>query len=274
MSYTTTTNKSLYEVTPGTEIGTWGPIINGDWTYVDAAFGGYAAYTLTSTMTNQVVGTTGTTTTPPDYVNLRIILNGNTGSSYVFTGSGSISGTVLTISGVTGTISAGNVISGSGVSSGTKIVNQISGTTGGAGTYTVDNSQTVSTTTINGNNGTINLTFPSGVAGMWIVNNATTGPASIFAVTAAGGSGVYLNQGVNSIIYSDGTNVYFADSRYNTNAIGATGGGSDQIFFENGQVITTSYTIPSNVNAMTAGPVTINSGITVTINTPTVWTIV
>jgi hypothetical protein len=273
MSYSTTTNKNLREVDPGTEIGTWGPILNTDWIYLDAALGSAVSYTLNASSTTQTVGTSGTSTTPPDYVNQRIILTGNTGSSYVFSGTGTISGTVLTITGVTGAISVGNVISGTGVSAGTTIVNQLTGTTGGNGTYTVSLSQVVASTTINGNNGQINLVFPSSISGMWIVNNATTGPASVYAVTASSGSGVYLNQGVNSLIYSDGTNIAFADNRIQSQN-GATGGGSDAVFYLNNQVITISYTIPSTSNAMTAGPVTINSGITVTINSPSVWTIV
>lgn len=55
---------------------------------------------------------------------------------------------------------------------------------------------------------------------------------------------------------------------------GATGGGSDKVFFENDQTVTTNYTITSNKNAMSAGPITINSGVTVTIPTGSNWVIV
>lgn len=55
---------------------------------------------------------------------------------------------------------------------------------------------------------------------------------------------------------------------------GATGGGSDQVFYENGQTVTTNYTITSGKNAMSAGPVTINSGISVTVPSGSVWTVV
>lgn len=55
---------------------------------------------------------------------------------------------------------------------------------------------------------------------------------------------------------------------------GATGGGPDRVFMLNGQVVTTSYAIPSGQNALTAGPISINSGVTVTIPTGSVWTIV
>ena len=47
---------------------------------------------------------------------------------------------------------------------------------------------------------------------------------------------------------------------------GATGGGSDEVFVENGQVVTTNYTLPGTKNAMSTGPITINSGVTVTIS--------
>ena len=57
-------------------------------------------------------------------------------------------------------------------------------------------------------------------------------------------------------------------------AAGATGGGTDKIFWENGQTVTTNYTITNGYNAMSAGPVTINNGIAVTIGTGENWTIV
>ena len=45
---------------------------------------------------------------------------------------------------------------------------------------------------------------------------------------------------------------------------GATGGGTDQVFFESDQAVTTSYTLTANKNAHTVSP-TINSGVTVTV---------
>jgi hypothetical protein len=47
---------------------------------------------------------------------------------------------------------------------------------------------------------------------------------------------------------------------------GATGGGSDAVFIENDQTVTANYTIPSGRNAMSTGPVTIDSGVTVTVS--------
>jgi hypothetical protein len=54
---------------------------------------------------------------------------------------------------------------------------------------------------------------------------------------------------------------------------GATGGGSDDIFIENGQTVTTNYTISTSKNAMSTGPITINSGITVTIPSGSNWVV-
>ncbi len=55
---------------------------------------------------------------------------------------------------------------------------------------------------------------------------------------------------------------------------GATGGGSDEVFYENDQAVTTNYTITNGKNAMAAGPITINSGVTVTVGSGETLTIV
>lgn len=55
---------------------------------------------------------------------------------------------------------------------------------------------------------------------------------------------------------------------------GATGGGSDQIFVENGQIVTTSYTIPVGKNAMTTGDITVNDGVTITVSSGSRWVII
>ena len=46
---------------------------------------------------------------------------------------------------------------------------------------------------------------------------------------------------------------------------GATGAGGDEVFVENERVVTTSYTLSTNKSAMCVGPITINTGVTVTI---------
>jgi len=56
---------------------------------------------------------------------------------------------------------------------------------------------------------------------------------------------------------------------------GATGGGADTVFWNNGQTVTTSYSVPANTNSMSAGPtITINSSVVITIPSSSHWTIV
>ena len=55
---------------------------------------------------------------------------------------------------------------------------------------------------------------------------------------------------------------------------GASGAGGDEVFYENEQSVTTDYTITTNENAMSAGPISIDSGITVTVPSGSVWVIV
>lgn len=54
----------------------------------------------------------------------------------------------------------------------------------------------------------------------------------------------------------------------------ATAGAINNIFYQNGQTVTSSYTIPDNTNAMSAGPITVDTGVTVTIGTNSNWTII
>jgi hypothetical protein len=52
---------------------------------------------------------------------------------------------------------------------------------------------------------------------------------------------------------------------------GATGGGPDQVFFENGATVTTDYTL--SLNSMSVGPIAIDDGITVTVPAGKRWVI-
>lgn len=66
---------------------------------------------------------------------------------------------------------------------------------------------------------------------------------------------------------------YYASS-WNQLGGGATGGGGNQVFVLNDQTVTVSYTIPTGKNASSAGPITINTGVTVTVPTDSTWVIV
>jgi hypothetical protein len=66
---------------------------------------------------------------------------------------------------------------------------------------------------------------------------------------------------------------YYA-STWNQLGGGATGGGGNQVFVLNDQTVTVSYTIPTGKNASSAGPITIDTGVTVTVPTDSTWVIV
>lgn len=55
---------------------------------------------------------------------------------------------------------------------------------------------------------------------------------------------------------------------------GATGAGTDRVFYENDQTVNTNYTISTSKNAMSAGPITVANGISVTVPDGSTWTIV
>lgn len=54
----------------------------------------------------------------------------------------------------------------------------------------------------------------------------------------------------------------------------ANGGGTDAVFYENDQTVNNDYTLTANKNAMSAGPVTVTSGKTVTVPPGASWTVV
>jgi hypothetical protein len=54
---------------------------------------------------------------------------------------------------------------------------------------------------------------------------------------------------------------------------GATGNGGDQVFVENSQTVTNSYQFAVGRNASSVGPITINSGVTVTIPSGSRWVV-
>ena len=55
---------------------------------------------------------------------------------------------------------------------------------------------------------------------------------------------------------------------------GATGSGTERVFFENQTVISGSYVITSGFNAGSFGPVTLVSGVVITVPSGSVWTVV
>lgn len=49
---------------------------------------------------------------------------------------------------------------------------------------------------------------------------------------------------------------------------------STQGFWKNTNTLSESYTVPTGENAMTAGPITINAGVIITVSDGSVWTVI
>ena len=60
-------------------------------------------------------------------------------------------------------------------------------------------------------------------------------------------------------------NLHAATKQYVDDSSGLVGGGTDHIFAEHEQTVTTSYSITANKNALVAGPLAFNSSATVTV---------
>jgi len=65
----------------------------------------------------------------------------------------------------------------------------------------------------------------------------------------------------------------FTSNNYFQENVFPVGAGSDKVFYENDQNVTTNYTITTGKNAMSAGPITLDPGVTVTIPSGSEWSI-
>ena len=225
------------------------------------------------------------------------------GTDYTVSGSG-ITFTTPPLSGTTffatvlgdvqavGTPSDGTVLPASIATSGTFVFPNI--TTTGTTLIASGNASTPSLAIIGDTNtglyspGADQLAISTGGTGRLFVNSSgrlgigTGSPAVTLDVSAtdairvAAGTTAERPTGAAGMIRYNSTLGQFEGygAAWGTIGGGAKGGGSDDIFYENGQTVTTNYTITTNKNAMTAGPVTINAGATVTVPSGSTWVVV
>ena len=107
--------------------------------------------------------------------------------------------------------------------------------------------------------------------------SGTASFTSTGAVKAPAGTTAERPSPTTGMIRYNSTNAQFEGygaSSWGSLGGGATGGGSNQVFVLNDQTVTVDYTIPTGKNASSAGPITINTGITVTVPTDSTWVIV
>ncbi len=125
------------------------------------------------------------------------------------------------------------------------------------------NTETGITVTYQDSDGTIDFVVGT-------LNQDTTGTSGGFTA----GSASNLNSGTLPDARFPATLPAVSGANLTGISAGATGGGSDECFYENSQTITTNYTITNGKNAMSAGPITVNSGVTVTVGSGETWTVV
>ena len=123
--------------------------------------------------------------------------------------------------------------------------------------------------TFNSSSGTLGATIFSGsgssLTGV-VIETASTGSAEIPVGTTAQRDG---SPATGMFRFNSTTTGFEGYDGSAWGAIGggggATGAGGDEVFQENERVVTTNYTLSTNKSAMCVGPLTINTGVTVTI---------
>jgi len=97
------------------------------------------------------------------------------------------------------------------------------------------------------------------------VTTAKIADASVTAAKLAAGAAVPDQTGHSGqFLTTDGTTADWA----------SVDGAKEGVFWENDQTLSTSYSIPANKSAVTAGPVTLSAGVTVTLGTNSRWVVV
>jgi hypothetical protein len=232
-------------------------------------------------------GGTGLTSTP---ANGALDIGNGTG----FTRTTLTQGTGITITNASGSITIANT-GVTSFSAGTTGLTPSTGTTGAvtlAGTLAVANGGTGTTTAFT----TGSVVF-AGASGTYSQNNSnffwdntnfrlgigTASPAVSLAVAATDsilipvGTTAQRPTGATGYLRFNSTTSLFEGyngTSWGSIGGGATGGGTDQIFYLNGQTVNTNYSIPSGQNAGTFGPISIAGGVVVTVPSGSTWSIV
>lgn len=210
-----------------------------------------------------VKNTSGTGIVVPAGTAMFVFNNGTNVINPLSYFSGTLVSSSATISG--GTIN-GTAIGGSTAAAGSFTSLAASGNTALTGNLSVDGNTTLGnasgdTITLNAATATIpnNLTF-SGTGTIRLPNGTTAERPSPTA-------------GMIRYNTTEASFEGYAAGAWGSIGGGATGAGGDQVFYENELTVTTSYTLTTNRNAMSTGPITIDSGVTVTVPTGQRWVI-
>ena len=233
---------------------------------------GAGSITVTNSAPDQTVVLTGsgTTTVTGTYPNFTIAsADSNVGTVTSVGGTGTVNGISLS-----GTVtSSGNLTLG-GTLSGVSLTTQVSGTlpiaNGGTGQTTANaafNALAPSQTSNSGKylttDGT-NSSWATIVSGASLSNDTTTA-TNLYPLFAAATSGT------PTTVYTSNAQYLFKPS---TGELSVKAPRASNGIVVNSATISSNYTIATGDNGMSAGPVSVNSGITVTVSSGSTWVVV
>jgi hypothetical protein len=253
--------------------------------------GTYPSFTITNTLPDQTVSLTGagTTSISGTYPNFTITSNDQyVGTVTSVSGTGTVNGISLS-----GTVTSSGSLTLGGALTGVDLTTQVTGTlpiaNGGTGQTTASaafnalspvtstgdlilgngvNSSTrlpigANTYVLTSNGTTASWALPTG-SGATITNDTTTA-TNVYPTFAAATSG-----SLSTIYTSNAKYLYKPSTGELTSEHFVAGNG----IFVNSLTIGTSYTIPAGTSGMSAGPITVASGTTVTVSSGSRWVVV
>ena len=134
---------------------------------------------------------------------------------------------------------------------------------------------TVSTDAINLGQLTAALTNPTITGDLTVTGNGTFGGTGFLLIPKGTTAERPVSPVNGEIRYNTTTSQFegYQGGAWGQLGGGATGGGGDEVFVENARVVTANYTLSTSKSAESVGPITINSGISVTIPSGERWVI-
>ena len=234
--------------------------------------GTYPNFTIANTAPDQTVALTqgGTTTITGTYPNFTISSDDQyDGTVTSVSGTGTVNGISLS-----GTVTSSGSLTLAGALSGVDLATQVTGTlpiaNGGTGQTTATAAFNALAPSQTGNSGEYLTTDGTNTAWAPIVSGAslsndTSTVTNLYPLFAA------ATTGTPTTIYTSNANYLYKPS---TGELSAKAQVSTNGLVVNSNTVATSYSIPTGSSAMSAGPMSIDGGVTVTVPTGSRWVVI
>lgn len=253
--------------------------------------GTYPSFTVTNTAPDQVVSLTGagTTSISGTYPNFTITSNDQyVGTVTSVSGTGTVNGISLS-----GTVTSSGSLTLGGTLTGVDLTSQVTGTlpiaNGGTGQTTASaafNALSPVTSTgdlIIGNGANSSTRLPIGANNYVLTSNGTT---AVWALASGSGATITNDTSTSTNVYptfaaaTSGalSTIYTSNAKYlykpSTGELTSEHFVAGNGIFVNSLTIDVSYTIAAGTSGMSAGPITVASGTTVTVSSGSRWVVV